>query len=111
MKKYKQDETEKFEADQGQIIDEKLQKNNTKTSFFSAKEIFLRKYEETQLIKILSKNKTSMQSMLLSCRFDDEECSEADFEFFQMGEFSKCYKFNSGIDFNGNQIDLKVICF
>ena len=47
--------------------------------------------------------------MLLSCRFDDEECSEADFEFFQMGEFSKCYKFNSGIDFNGNSIDLKVL--
>lgn len=109
LKKYKQDENEKFGFDQGPIIDEKLRKNNTKTSFFSAKEIFLRKYDETQLIKILSKNKTSVNTMLLSCRFGENKCNESDFEFFQMGEFSKCYKFNSGFDFDGNEIPLKVI--
>lgn len=108
LKKYKQDENEKFGFDQGQIIDEKLKKNNTKTSFFSAKEIFLRKYDETQLINILNKNKTSVRSMLLSCRFGEDECDENDFEFFQMGEFSKCYKFNSGVNFDGKPIDLKV---
>lgn len=106
LKKYKQDEYEKFGTDQTQIIDEKLRKNNTKTSFFSAKEIFLRKYDENELIKILNKNKTAIK-MLLSCKFGDANCSEDDFEFFQMGEFSKCYKFNSGLNFNGTSVDLK----
>lgn len=108
LKKYKQDENEKFGSDQGQIIDEKLRKNNTKTSFFSAKEIFLRKYDETELIKILNKNKTSIKPMLLSCRFGETSCNETEFAFFQMGEFSKCYKFNSGLDFDGKNIPLKV---
>jgi hypothetical protein len=107
LKKYKQDEFEKFGTDQASIIDEKLRKNNTKTSFFSAKEIFLRKYDDNELMKILNKNKTSINAMLLSCKFGDGDCREEDFEFFQMGEFSKCYKFNSGLGFSGDALAFK----
>lgn len=107
LKKYKQDEEEKFSANQDAEIDKKLREDNTKTSYFSAKEVFLRKYDEKELTKILNKNKTSIKPMLLSCKFDNKWCDENDFEFFQMGEFSKCYKFNSGVDFNNNTYELK----
>jgi hypothetical protein len=32
---------------------------------------------------------------------------EMDFEFYQMGEFSKCYRFNSGKDFNESTISFR----
>lgn len=94
LKKYKQDEQDKFGSNQDAVIEEKLKRNNTKTSFFSAKEVFLRKYDDKELTKILNKNKTSISDILISCKLGDEPCSEVDFDFFQMGEFHKCYKYN-----------------
>lgn len=32
----------------------------------------------------------------MSCKLDDEPCDPEKFEFFQLGEFNKCFKFNSG---------------
>ena len=55
LKKYKQDEQEKFGASQDAIIDNKLRTDNTKTTLFSAKEVFLRKYEDSELTRILNK--------------------------------------------------------
>jgi hypothetical protein len=94
-------------SSQDNEIEEKLKRNNTKTSFFSAKEVFLRKYDDRELIRILNRNKTSVKGMLLSCKFGDGYCNENDFEFFQMGEFQKCWKFNSGNSFDGKAVDIK----
>jgi hypothetical protein len=74
LKKYKQDEQEKFGSNQDAQIDYKLRTDNTKTSFFSAKEVFLRKYEDSELMKILNKNKESIKKMLISCKFGDKDC-------------------------------------
>ena len=101
LKIYTDEENLKFQQDQNKTIEEKLKRNSTKTSFFSAKEIFLRKYNDTDLIRILSRNKTSINTMLIECEFNGKKCGEQDFEFFTMGEFQKCYKFNSGKFFNG----------
>jgi hypothetical protein len=107
LKKYKQDEAEKFGTNQDANIDNKLRTDNTKTSFFSAKEVFLRKYEDSELMKILNKEKESIKKMLISCKFGGEDCGEIEFESTQMGEFSKCYRFNSGINFNNEPMNMK----
>ena len=44
LEKYKQEEQNKFGTSQNDIIDKKLREDNTKTSFFLAKEIFLRSF-------------------------------------------------------------------
>lgn len=95
LKKYKQDEEDKFGTSQDANIEEKLAKDSTKTSFFSAKEVFLRKYEDTELMKILNqRDNESISKMMVSCEFMGEPCSDDDFQSIQMGEFSKCYRFN-----------------
>ena len=59
--------------------------------------MFLRQYNDQDLNKVLNKNKTSISQMLLSCKYGENEvCTEEDFEFTMIGEFQKCYKFNSG---------------
>ena len=65
LKKYKQDEQDKFGSNQDAIIEDKLRKNNTKTSFFQAKEVFLRKYEDSDLTNVLNKNSSFIKEMLL----------------------------------------------
>ena len=96
LEKYKIDERLKFGTDQSEVIDEKLKKNKTKTSFFSAKEIFLRQYNEKELIKLLGPDENLIKKMLINCEFNGEKCNDNDFDYFLMGEFQKCYKFNSG---------------
>ena len=96
MKKYKQDEQDKFGSNQDAIIEDKLRKNNTKTSFFQAKEVFLRKYEDDALTNVLNKNASFINEMLISCTLDNRPCNPEEFEFFQLGEFNKCFKYNSG---------------
>ncbi len=107
LKKYKQDEQEKFGTNQDAAIDNKLRTDNTKTSYFSAKEVFLRKYEDSELMRILNKDKESIKKMLISCRFNGQPCGELDFQYSQMGEFLKCYKFNSGLNFNNVNVAMR----
>ena len=109
LKKYKQDEQDKFGSNQDQIIEDKLRKNNTKTSFFQAKEVFLRKYEDKDLTDVLNKNSTSINEMLISCKLGNKPCNPNDFEFFQLGEFNKCFKFNSGKNGTNEPIPLEKV--
>ena len=37
----------------------------------------------------------TMQSMLISCYFNDEKCNHSDFAFFHTFEYGNCYTFNS----------------
>ncbi len=94
LEKYKTDESTKFGSSQNEIIDKKLKEDNTKMNYFLAKEIFLRQHDDADLNKILNKNETSINTMLISCTFGGTECSEADFKSELMGEFHKCFKFN-----------------
>lgn len=87
MKKYKQDEQDKFGSNQDSIIEDKLRKNNTKTSFFQAKEVFLRKYDDDSLTNVLNKNASFINEMLLSCTIDQKPCvrlmtKNSNFEIF-----------------------------
>jgi len=107
LNKYKEKEKEKFGADQSEQIDEKMANENSRNNFFLAKEIFLRLHNDQDLNQVLNKNKTSINKMMLSCKFGDKMCTEEDFEFTMIGEFQKCYKFNSGKLFNDSKAELK----
>lgn len=73
----------------------RLATDKTKSNLFWAKEIFLVNYDDEKLNKILSDESESIDKMLLSCKFSGELCNSSDFEFFQMGEFQKCFQFNA----------------
>ena len=90
---YKQEE-EKKQQNASNMLDEKLRRDKASSNLFLAKEIFLRRYEEKELTRLLNRNSTTLSDMLLDCKFDGDDCGELDFESFPMGEFQKCYKFN-----------------
>lgn len=109
LDQYKASETEKLGTDQSAFVDERLRKNQTKTSFYSAQEIFLRLYNDSELEKNLNKINSSIKSMMLSCRYGDfggdkSDCDETDFKVVPIGEFRKCYQFNSGNESDNQQI-------
>ena len=67
--------------------------------------MFLREYNDADLVKILTQNKTDISDtdhqQLIRCTLSGRKCDENDFAYFSVGEFQKCYKFNSGVYFNG----------
>jgi len=103
---YKEREKEKFGYDKSEEIEVKLRKNRTKTSYYLAREVFLREYNDVDLVKILTQNKTTISDsdhqQLIRCTLAGKKCDENDFEYFSVGEFQKCYRFNSGTYFNGS---------
>jgi hypothetical protein len=60
---------------------------------------FLSNYSKSDLLKAFSTNKTSIRYNMISCMYSSEYCYENDFAWFQISEFQKCYKFNSGKNF------------
>jgi hypothetical protein len=77
-----------------------LRKNQTRTSYYSAQEIFLRKYNDTELEKNLNKSTATIASMMISCQFSGKRCNEKDFDGISIGEFHRCYQFNTNDDNN-----------
>ena len=51
--------------------------------------------------------KVSLKESLISCEFNGTTCDENYFEFFQVNEYQKCYKFNSGKFFNDTENPLQ----
>lgn len=51
--------------------------------------------------------KTSIVNKIISCQYNSETCSENDFEFYKISDFTKCYKFNSGVLFNGETVNIR----
>ena len=49
----------------------------------------------------------SIDDMLINCQFNFISCSKIDFEYFYTNSYGNCYKFNSGLDWNNNKIDIK----
>lgn len=55
----------------------------------------------------LTNYKVSMKNKIISCQYSSETCYENDFEYFQMSRFTRCYKFNSGVLYDGQLRALK----
>ena len=100
--KYIDEESKKLSSPQFDKIEKKRREDNTKLNYFLAKEIFLRYHSNEDLNQVLDKNKTSINKYLISCSFMGKDCDENDFEFSLMGEFHRCFKFNSGKKFDNS---------
>jgi hypothetical protein len=77
-------------------------------------ENFLKYYNKTELLKATGNTKGYNQNVsiidyLISCHFSSKNCSEQDFVYFQVSEFQKCFKFNSGQDKFGNDALIKKV--
>lgn len=109
LKKFKQDEEDRFKENRDKEIENNLKTLNTKTNFFSAKEVFLRKYESADLMKVLNKESEIINETLLNCKFNNKNCFVSEFEYFNMSEFNKCFKFNSGKDLQRQKSPIRNI--
>lgn len=69
---------------------------------------YLRTADATLLNKIFNKTKTSIKNNLISCQYSSEFCYENDFEYYELNEFQRCYKFNSGTNYDGNRSQLGI---
>lgn len=109
LKKHKQDEETRSGINIDNIIEDEYKRQNIKTNLFSAKEIFLRKYDPSNLEKVLSDTTDFFNNMLVNCIFNQQNCTYEDFEFYRMGEFSKCYKFNSGLNIHKQNVSIRKV--
>ena len=74
--------------------------------------LFFQQYSKLQVF-LLSNNTEkkkmsySVDDMLINCQFNSIGCSKKDFEYYYTNSYGNCYKFNSGLDWNNNKIDIK----
>lgn len=80
---------------------------NLRTLFEIIGDEYLRTSDRNDLLRVLKSNKTSIRYNLISCQYSSEFCYENDFEYFELNDFQKCYRFNSGFDFNGEKSDIR----
>ncbi len=81
---------------------------DTKTLMLSVQNSFLKYLNKSDLAKVINDEEISFKNFLISCEFNGKEvCNENDFEFFQMNEFYKCFKFNSGKYFNKSTTEIR----
>ncbi len=73
----------------------------------NAKQGYINNLKSTDKYKQLYLNETSLKKMLISCMYNGEFCYEQDFEFFQLSEFQKCYRFNAVRYVSGNKTSVK----
>lgn len=91
--------------------DKDLWMNSTKLRDLNeyARETYIDKLIKDGKQALLYQNTSNLKSMLISCLYNNEFCSESDFEFFQLSEFQKCYKFNARPMVNGTRQKLRFI--
>ena len=73
---------------------------DTQVLLNNAYQKYLELNDITELEKVANE-KVSMKNKIISCQYSSETCYENDFELFQMSQFTRCYKFNSGVQFDG----------
>lgn len=93
----------------GSILNQILMENN------------LEDYSDPQLVRTLVKSKIAgnfiqknsmgfcLKDMLISCYFNNAECTDSDFVPFYDFDFVNCFTFNSGFDSNGNKVPIKEV--
>jgi hypothetical protein len=97
LKKLKQEEEAKLESKQDTSFEEKLASQQTKTNLFSAKEVFIRDFDNgEELNSVLNGVANSFDRLNLSCSLSGQKCKEEEFDEIMLNEFQRCYKFNSG---------------
>jgi len=69
---------------------------------------FLDNHDKQDLARVINDKRTSIDDILISCEFNREPCYAYDFEFFQISELYKCFKFNGGRFFNGSESTIKM---
>lgn len=62
----------------------------------SAYDTIRKKFITNQKQVLNSTRDWALKEYLLSCRFDDQDCTYNDFQSFSVSEYVTCYKFNSG---------------
>lgn len=50
-----------------------------------------------------------LEEMIITCMYNDEPCKYDEFEWYYDINHGNCFKFNSGIDRNGNKLPLKYV--
>ena len=58
--------------------------------------------------KTLSINQTDIKDRILSCEFNGEQCDYTEFETYNLNDYQKCYRFNSGKFSNGTTNPIKT---
>lgn len=88
-----------------------IEKNISQTSLKLlnqyAEEAYLDKLKSSNQLEKLFQNRSDLKKMLISCQYNNEFCYENNFEFYQLGEFKKCYKFNSRAKINGSETPIR----
>lgn len=70
-------------------------------------EAYLKNLNKSDLLRMLRVNETSIKSILINCKYDNEVCSELDFFPFNINQYQKCFKFNSGKNFLREKIPIR----
>ncbi|RNA25614.1 amiloride-sensitive sodium channel subunit gamma-like [Brachionus plicatilis] len=109
LKKHKQNEETRLNRNNDNEIERNLREKNIKTNLFWAREVFLRKYDPFSLENVLKETSGLLERMLINCSFNQDKCSHEDFEFYGIGEFTKCFKFNSGHNIHNQEILIRNI--
>ena len=81
---------------------------NIKELINAATTSFLKTSNKSELRKLFNESEASIESLLISCEFNKLDCNFNEFIMYQMNEFVKCFKFNSGQYFNKSAAELKV---
>jgi hypothetical protein len=92
---------------------ENLFPSDTRNSFFNKLEFskyLVKSYAKSQRTSDEERRKLGydIKDILISCKFNGNECSEEDFVWSYDFYYGNCFDFNSGLDKNGKQIDLKL---
>jgi hypothetical protein len=88
-------------------LEQRISGLSVKDLFNGARDSFLKNHSQEDLARVFSSNKTSIKANMISCQYSSEFCYENDFEFFQLNEYTKCYRFNAGKYYNGSSADIK----
>ena len=66
-------------------------------------------YQDPSFLSIEEKKRLGhdLNDILISCYFDNTECSSSDFTWTFDLQYGNCYTFNSGFDQDGTKVNLK----
>ncbi len=103
-------------------LNEYLNKNNVITNssnladfILNSSTILLNEYAKEAYINSLTNDlkqelkqgQSDLNKMLISCMYNGNFCYEQDFEYFQISEFEKCYRFNGVENRNGTKTTVR----
>lgn len=76
------------------------------------KNYFLTNYNQSELQSLFGSSSSgpiSISNDLITCKYDNADCDANDFEYSELGDYQKCYSFNSGYNFNGTPTEIRPV--